>query len=51
LGAGTLSYRVWAPFEVLWSGSLARSPYAELDAQTMLRASYRFDAFPRARPQ
>jgi len=49
LGAGTLSYRVQEPFEVLWSGSLARSPYAALDAQTMLRASYRFDASPRAR--
>jgi len=51
LGAGTLSYRVQEPFEVLWSGSLARSPYAELDAQTILRASYRFDASPRARQQ
>jgi len=51
LGAGTLSYRVQEPFEVLWSASLARSPYAELDAQTMLRASYRFDASPRTRQQ
>jgi hypothetical protein len=49
LGSGTLAYRVLAPFEVLWSGSLASSPYAALDAQTMLRANYRFDASAHAR--
>jgi hypothetical protein len=42
--AGTLSYRVSDPFELLWGGSVAQSPYAALDAQTMLRASYDFDA-------
>jgi hypothetical protein len=51
LGAGTVSYRVSDPFEVLWSGSLAHSPYASLDAQTLLRASYRFDLPSRARPR
>jgi hypothetical protein len=51
LGAGTVSYRVSDPFEVLWSGSLARSPYAALDAQTLLRASYRFDLPARTRQQ
>jgi hypothetical protein len=41
--AGTLSYRVLDPLELLWGGSLAHSPYAALDAQTMLRASYDFE--------
>jgi hypothetical protein len=41
--AATLSYRVTDPFELLWGGSLASSPYAALDAQTMLRASVDFD--------
>jgi hypothetical protein len=41
--AGTLSYRLLDPLELLWGGSIAHSPYASLDAQTMLRASYDFD--------
>jgi len=49
LCAGTLAYRWAEPFELLWSGSLAHSPYATLDAQTMLRANYRFDTPSRAR--
>jgi len=28
----------------MWTASLAQSPYAALDAQTMLRATYQFDA-------
>jgi hypothetical protein len=47
--AGTASYRVLDPLDVLWSVSLARSPYAALDAQTMLRVTYRFDAPERPR--
>jgi hypothetical protein len=47
--AGTATYRVSEPLDFLWSVSVARSPYAALDAQTMLRATYRFDAPPRAR--
>jgi len=49
LYAGTVSYRVADPFELLWSGSLAHSQFAALDAQTMLRATYSFDAPPLAR--
>lgn len=41
--SGTLSYRVISPLELLWGASVFRSPYASLDAQTMLRASYDFD--------
>ncbi len=47
--AGTASYRVLEPLDVLWSVSVARSPYAALDAQTMLRVTYRFDAPVRPR--
>jgi hypothetical protein len=47
--AGTVTYRVSDPFELLWGGSLASSPYAALDAQTLIRATYEFDAPPRAR--
>jgi hypothetical protein len=47
--AATLSYRVCDPFDLLWGASIASSPYAAFDAQTMLRASYAFDAPPRAR--
>jgi hypothetical protein len=42
--AGTLAYRVLESLEVLWGGSLARSPYAALDAQTLLRVSYQLVA-------
>jgi hypothetical protein len=47
--AATLSYRVCDPFEVLWGASIASSPYAAFDAQTLVRASYAFDAPPLAR--
>ena len=47
--AGTASYRVLDPVDVLWSVSLAQSPYAALDAQTMLRVAVHFEAPPGAR--
>jgi len=47
--AGTASYQVIDSLEVLWSASIAQSPYAASDAQTMLRASYHFDAPARPR--
>lgn len=47
--AGTASYRVLDPLDLLWSVSVAHSPYAALDAQTMLRLTYRFDAPERQR--
>ena len=45
--AATLSYRLSDPCELLWGGSLAHSPYAALDAQTMVRASFDFDGSSR----
>ena len=47
--AGHGVYRVLEPVELLGSVSVARSPYAALDAQTMLRAVVRFDRPARAR--
>jgi hypothetical protein len=47
--AGTASYRVIEPLDLMWSASVARSPYASLDAQTMLRATLRFDFSSRPR--
>lgn len=41
--AGTLSYAPAPRWSLLWGASLTRSPYAALDAQTLLRASYAFD--------
>ncbi|HYQ46635.1 MAG TPA: hypothetical protein VER11_31920 [Polyangiaceae bacterium] len=41
--AATASYQVIDPLEIMWTASLAQSPFAALDAQTMLRATYRFD--------
>ncbi len=35
--AGTLGYRFSSEASVLWGASLAQSPYAELDAQTLVR--------------
>lgn len=49
LYAGTASYQVIDPLEIMWTASLAQSPYAALDAQTMLRATYRFDAAAKPR--
>jgi hypothetical protein len=40
--AATLSYRALESLELLWGGSLARSPYAALDAQTLVRVTYQF---------
>lgn len=41
--ACTLTYEATARLSLLWGSSLTRSPYASLDAQTLLRASYAFD--------
>ncbi|MDF3067277.1 MAG: hypothetical protein K0R38_2878 [Polyangiaceae bacterium] len=43
--AGTLSYEASARLNLLWGASLMRSPYAAIDAQTLVRANYAFD-FP-----
>lgn len=45
--AGTLSYQLSEALRVLWGSSLAQSPYARFDAQTLLRAAYDFDLAPR----
>ena len=45
----TLEYAFLERLALLWGGSLARSPYASLDASTLLRLSYAFDA-PSRRP-
>jgi hypothetical protein len=49
--AGTASYQALDRLELMWSATLARSPYAAVDAQTMLRATYRFDSPALARLQ
>ncbi|MEI9935777.1 MAG: hypothetical protein WDO69_01000 [Pseudomonadota bacterium] len=49
--AGTASYQALDSLEVLWSASVAQSPYAASDAQTMLRVTYHFDAPSKARPR
>jgi hypothetical protein len=41
--AGTLSYEPRSRWSALWGASLSRTPYAALDAQTLLRVSYAFD--------
>jgi hypothetical protein len=41
--AATLAYRAFDSLELLWGGSVARSPYAALDAQALVRASFSFD--------
>jgi hypothetical protein len=45
--SATLSYQAHEALELMWGGSLARSPYAALDAQTLLRVTYHVDAQPR----
>lgn len=45
--SGTLSYQALEALALLWGASLSRSPYARLDAQTLLRLSYELDARPR----
>ena len=47
--AGTASYQATDALEILLSASVAQSPYAVADAQTMLRATYHFDAPARPR--
>lgn len=47
--AGTASYQVTDPLEIMWTASVAQSPFAALDAQTMLRATYHFDAAAKPR--
>jgi hypothetical protein len=49
--AGTATYQILDRLDALLSGSLARSPYAAFDAQTMLRVTYSFDASSRRRFQ
>jgi hypothetical protein len=41
--SGTLSYQATPALNLLWGASLAQSPYASVDAQTIVRASYAFD--------
>jgi len=41
--AGTLSYEPAPRWSLLWGASLTHSPYAALDAQTLLRATFAFD--------
>ncbi len=45
--AGTLSYQALEALELSWGASLAQSPYAAADVETVLRATYVFDAAPR----
>jgi hypothetical protein len=40
--AGTLSYAPTPSLRLLWGASLSRTPYAALDAQTLLRVAYEF---------
>ena len=40
---GTLSYQAAEALNLLWGASLAQSPYAEFDAQTLLRVIIDFD--------
>jgi hypothetical protein len=40
----TLEYALLERLALLWGGSLARSPYASLDASTLVRLSYQLDA-------
>lgn len=47
--AGTASYQALDSLEFLWSVSVAQSPYAASDAQTLLRATYHFDTPARPR--
>jgi hypothetical protein len=47
--AGTLSYAFYDSLSLLWAASLARTPYAESDASTLVRLSYAFSAPVRRR--
>ena len=48
--SATLEYAFLQRLSLLWGGSLARSPYASLDASTLLRLSYELDV-PSRRPE
>lgn len=48
--AGSLAYDANPRWSLLWGASMIRSPYASLDAQTLLRASYALDFPARSRP-
>ena len=41
--SGTLGYELTEQMKLLWGASLAQSPYAELDAQTLVRLELDFD--------
>ena len=41
--AATLEYAFLERLALLWGGSVAHSPYASLDASTLLRLSYEID--------
>jgi hypothetical protein len=41
--SGTLGYRALGWASVLWGASIAQSPYAEFDAQTLVRLELDFD--------
>lgn len=41
--SGTLEYAFLERLALLWGGSVAQSPYASLDASTLLRLSYELD--------
>ncbi len=47
--AGTLAYEPSPAWRYLWGASVARTPYAALDAQTLLRVVYAFDYSNRGR--
>jgi hypothetical protein len=49
--AGTLTYRTSKSFTLLWSGSIAQTPFAYVDAQTLIQARYDFDFSVRRRAQ
>jgi hypothetical protein len=48
--AGTLSYQPAPSWSLLWGASLSQTPYAALDAQTLLRAAFTFDHAARGVP-
>jgi hypothetical protein len=49
--AGTLTWQARDPLSVLVGASLARSPYAEADAQAQVRVAYDFDFSTRGPPR
>lgn len=47
--AGTLTHRTSRSLTLLWSGSIAQTPFATADAQTLIQARYDFDLAARRR--